>query len=177
MNNYELYHHGILGMKWGIRRFQNKDGSLTAAGKQRYSTDGENDGHTLKNRVKSALGIYKEGDGNPYVSEKRRNKRITEHKLFEPKNAKADGQDKSKTKKPLMTMEEYSKAKVRTNLAVSTLSSFGISALNDYFYTGKVNGETFIRGAGLAVLSAPITSLNTKLGIPADYDEYRKKNK
>ena len=32
----ELYHHGIKGMKWGIRRFQNEDGSLTAAGKKRY---------------------------------------------------------------------------------------------------------------------------------------------
>lgn len=32
-----LAHHGILGMKWGIRRFQNKDGTLTDAGKQRYS--------------------------------------------------------------------------------------------------------------------------------------------
>ena len=34
----ELYlmHHGILGMKWGIRRYQNKDGSLTDAGKKRY---------------------------------------------------------------------------------------------------------------------------------------------
>ena len=29
----ELYHHGILGMKWGIRRYQNKDGSLTSVGK------------------------------------------------------------------------------------------------------------------------------------------------
>ena len=29
----ELYHHGILGQKWGVRRYQNKDGSLTAAGK------------------------------------------------------------------------------------------------------------------------------------------------
>ena len=31
----ELSHHGILGMKWGIRRFQNKDGSLTSKGKTR----------------------------------------------------------------------------------------------------------------------------------------------
>lgn len=33
----DFYHHGIKGMRWGVRRFQNKDGTLTAAGKKRYS--------------------------------------------------------------------------------------------------------------------------------------------
>lgn len=35
MDYNELYHHGIKGQKWGVRRFQNKDGTRTAAGKRR----------------------------------------------------------------------------------------------------------------------------------------------
>lgn len=34
----ELHHYGVLGMKWGVRRYQNKDGSLTPAGKKKYGT-------------------------------------------------------------------------------------------------------------------------------------------
>jgi len=36
---HELCHHGIKGQKWGIRRFQNEDGSFTDAGKERYKVD------------------------------------------------------------------------------------------------------------------------------------------
>ena len=35
----ELYHHGIKGQKWGVRRFQNADGSLTDTGKIRYAEE------------------------------------------------------------------------------------------------------------------------------------------
>ena len=39
MENHELYHYGVKGMKWGRRRYQNKDGTLTAAGKKRKKAD------------------------------------------------------------------------------------------------------------------------------------------
>lgn len=37
ISSEELYHHGIKGQKWGRRRYQNKDGSLTAEGRKRYA--------------------------------------------------------------------------------------------------------------------------------------------
>ena len=41
MENNSLSHWGIKGMKWGQRRYQNKDGSLTPAGKKRYDDSHE----------------------------------------------------------------------------------------------------------------------------------------
>lgn len=56
MEPNELMHHGIKGQKWHVRRFQNKDGSLTVAGKKRYSTDGGSDS---KSKIKDAVARYK----------------------------------------------------------------------------------------------------------------------
>ena len=51
-NYNELYHHGVKGMKWGVRRYQNKDGSLTTAGKKRYDRDvRENNAKKKDNRI------------------------------------------------------------------------------------------------------------------------------
>ena len=45
MENNQLYHAGIKGMKWGVRRYQNSDGTLTEAGKKRYARDAREKGY------------------------------------------------------------------------------------------------------------------------------------
>lgn len=56
----ELRHHGIKGQKWGVRRYQNADGTWTVAGKKRYGGDTE-DEQTQRNksqtRKKVAIGV------------------------------------------------------------------------------------------------------------------------
>lgn len=60
--NPYLYHHGILGQKWGVRRFQNKDGSFTRKGKERYNKSKDNYDNA-KNDLDKAKENYKNGTG------------------------------------------------------------------------------------------------------------------
>ena len=50
MNDY-IYHHGIKGMRWGVRRYQNPDGSLTPAGKKRISKEYKEASMRASNRL------------------------------------------------------------------------------------------------------------------------------
>lgn len=61
----DLAHHGIKGQKWGQRRFQNDDGTWTAAGKERYGDDGNTNGgsqklSSSKNDVRAAKNAYRQ---------------------------------------------------------------------------------------------------------------------
>lgn len=60
----ELYHHGIKGQKWGVRRFQNPDGTLTSAGKKRYNkyTTAKKDYEVVRKNLDRYTKLTEEGD-------------------------------------------------------------------------------------------------------------------
>lgn len=58
-----LIHHGIKGQKWGVRRFQNEDGSLTDAGKKRYGVEGDGPSYSDE-QYKRDVDVYGKSGAN-----------------------------------------------------------------------------------------------------------------
>jgi hypothetical protein len=74
--NNQIWHWGVKGMKWGVRRYQNADGSLTDAGKRRYSNDVAANAKKKKDNRLPEEGL---NDPNRWVKEDReRTKRVVD---------------------------------------------------------------------------------------------------
>ena len=74
--NDQLWHWGIKGQKWGVRRYQNPDGTLTEAGKKRYASDEK---INAKRKEKNRLTADELKDPNRWVKEDaERTKRVTD---------------------------------------------------------------------------------------------------
>lgn len=72
----QIWHWGVKGMKWGVRRYQNADGSLTDVGKRRYSNDVSANAKKKKDNRLPEEGL---NDPNRWVKEDReRTKRVVD---------------------------------------------------------------------------------------------------
>lgn len=83
--NDELYHHGIKGQHWGIRRFQNADGSLKPAGKNRYETDSKgriHDSNSPMNQIKRRQRYSTDSKGRIHDSNSPMNKTKSKEKVL-----------------------------------------------------------------------------------------------
>jgi hypothetical protein len=110
----ELFHHGIKGMKWGIRRYQNYDGSYTQEGVRRYGVAKEKY-DTAKSKYKSVKESYKSGESTKAEVKKAKNDLKKSKKSM---NAHYD--QLSRDKKADKGKELYSQGKTITGNVIQT---------------------------------------------------------
>lgn len=115
MDNNELMHHGILGMKWGVRRYQNKDGSLTPAGKKRAKSETPPHEDYAKSHSKKSVKS---------MSDAELRNRINRYQLEQQYNKLSQ----SKVKKG----REYVNKAIKAGATVASVTTTAITIYNNY---------------------------------------------
>lgn len=167
-NNESIYHHGVPGQKWGIRRYQNKDGSLTAAGRKRADK--------LKDKYSKMREEYTSLTGKRLI------KKVTPKTVV--KTVEKQVKEKPSKKK---TVQEMTDDELRARTARLRLETEYANQVQAYAkaYPKQVNkGKTFVKFVGKEMIKPAaanigkqaFNSLFAKLGnklLDLDKSEYR----
>ncbi len=180
----ELYHWGIKGMKWGVRRYQNKDGTLTDAGKKRYDSEADKgdynqtkaDGTRFKQSKKGKTEVLK-ADARRYARE---DDEALQNVVNETrgmtsalKNLNESSIRRTKNNRPQMDLSKMSDKEMRDQINRAMLekqyndmfapqkSTRGREYLNDVLDTA---GSVLAVGSSALAIAVRIYTLREKMG-------------
>ena len=133
----ELQHWGVPGMKWGVRRYQNKDGSLTPAGRKRY------DGDTKE-----------VADARKQIADSKQKIRDARHTIRDARSEKRAAEKIANLPERRAKMKRMMKTTAKVAIAGATVAG-GAYAVDRYLSKNdvKVNGKPVFAPSELAKLA------------------------
>ena len=166
--NNELKHYGVKGQKWGVRRYQNNDGSLTPEGRKRYSDDGDdrnggNSGGGNGNHKSNKSGKTKDSVETMSKGINTTKKGVDDLASDRTRQREAEGKRNYRHEATQLTDKELREAVNRLNME----ESYAKMMSSRYVDAGRTRTDALLSNAGtaLTVANTVLGATSTVLGI------------
>jgi len=182
VREFDLYHHGIKGQRWGVRRYQNEDGSWTTAGRSRYSVGNGENGKQFSSQ-KAIKGLNKLSKDLAKTRYKKAVIDYKKQKAEEKGNTKKASKLEEKSKK---LQSSISKGQKTANDLVKKASASGVKVGSNehkkYMHTGKTVALSLLLSPAYGAISVGVdfhraNKAGAEAGGMVSYDTYYVKGK